>query len=125
MENNNLADVQATSSNNNAIDESLLLTPDQVQALKDFHILNEIGEGSFSTVYLASTKSKNMRCALKVCSKRKIQREKKVTIVNHVKRLFIVLGQASFSGARQSQVTIDQGKSKAFHCGSLCNFPRR
>jgi serine/threonine protein kinase len=72
------SDVQATSSNNDGVVDELLMTPDQLKTLKDFHILHEIGEGSFSTVYLASAKNTNMRCALKVCSKRKIQREKKV-----------------------------------------------
>nr|CAD2163390.1 unnamed protein product [Meloidogyne enterolobii] len=44
----------------------------------DFYILAELGEGSYSTVYLASEKTSSNKFAIKVCSKRKIQREKKV-----------------------------------------------
>lgn len=65
---------EATSS----ADDSVLLTLDQLKALDDFYILSELGEGSYSTVLLASTKTNHKRYALKVCSKRKIQREKKV-----------------------------------------------
>lgn len=84
MDNNNQSETQATSSNNDGINVSVLITPDQLKTLKDFHILHEIGEGSFSTVYLALAKNQNMRCALKVCSKRKIQREKRVIYSNNV-----------------------------------------
>lgn len=57
----------------------------------DFYILAELGEGfslkflfykiilgSYSSVYLASEKTSSNKFAIKVCSKRKIQREKKV-----------------------------------------------
>lgn len=63
-----------------AINEStdVHLTTSQLKTLNDFYILNEIGEGSYSTVMLASTKETHTRYALKMCSKMRIQREKKV-----------------------------------------------
>ncbi|KAI6176758.1 Serine threonine protein kinase-related domain containing protein [Aphelenchoides bicaudatus] len=66
------------SSNETLIGTEVLMSENQLKTLKDYNILHEIGEGSFSTVFLASTKINNVRCALKICSKRKIQREKKV-----------------------------------------------
>lgn len=77
MNSNELIKDEPSTSNDNDEDK-VLLTTAQLQSLSEFYILNEIGEGSFSTVFLASTKNKNLRCALKVCSKVKIQREKKV-----------------------------------------------
>jgi serine/threonine protein kinase len=77
----------------------VLLTTPQLKTLDDFYILNEIGEGSYSTVYLASTKDKHKRCALKVCSKQKIQREKKVFCI-FLLLLSHFLDQASLSRER-------------------------
>lgn len=45
----------------------------------DFLFLEELGEGSFSTVFLASEKKTKRKFAIKVCYKSQIIREKKVT----------------------------------------------
>lgn len=45
---------------------------------KDFLFLEELGEGSFSTVFLVSEKSTKNKFAIKVCYKAQIIREKKV-----------------------------------------------
>lgn len=83
-------------------ESNVLLTTNQMQTLDDFYILNEIGEGSFSTVFLVSTKSKKMRCALKVCSKKTIQREKKVDtqpVLMIQSTLSFPAGQSNLPGA--------------------------
>ncbi|KAI6239048.1 3-phosphoinositide-dependent protein kinase 1-like protein [Aphelenchoides fujianensis] len=64
-----------------ATGEGVLLTNSELRSLEQFHVLEELGEGSYSTVYLASTKKAGVRYALKICSKLKIQREKKPFIV--------------------------------------------
>lgn len=54
--------------------------PDELRLLerKDFLFLEELGEGSFSTVFLASEKNTKKKFAIKVCFKAQIIREKKV-----------------------------------------------
>ncbi|KAI6201839.1 Non-specific serine/threonine protein kinase [Aphelenchoides besseyi] len=68
----------STSCGNESTQSNLQLTLNEMKSLEQFHILEELGEGSYSTVYLASTKKGEKRFALKICSKLKIQREKKV-----------------------------------------------
>ncbi|KAI6188615.1 3-phosphoinositide-dependent protein kinase 1 [Aphelenchoides besseyi] len=68
----------STSCGNESTQSNLQLTLNEMKSLEQFHILEELGEGSYSTVYLASTKKGEKRYALKICSKLKIQREKKV-----------------------------------------------
>ena len=48
------------------------------KARSDFLFLEEIGEGSYSTVYVGSERATHRRYAIKVCSKRQIAKEKKV-----------------------------------------------
>ena len=50
----------------------------------DFLFLEELGEGSYSTVYLGSEKETHRRFAIKVCSKAQIVREKKVCIFRYI-----------------------------------------
>lgn len=49
-----------------------------LQCKANFLFLNELGVGSYSTVYLCSQRETSRRFAIKVCSKRQIIREKKV-----------------------------------------------
>uniref|UniRef100_A0A7E4V6U5 non-specific serine/threonine protein kinase n=1 Tax=Panagrellus redivivus TaxID=6233 RepID=A0A7E4V6U5_PANRE len=54
---------------------------EQAMGLKtkaDFLFLEELGEGSYSTVYLGSDRNTHTRFAIKVCSKAQIMREKKI-----------------------------------------------
>lgn len=50
------------------------------QCKANFLFLHELGEGSYSTVYLCSHRLTSRKFAIKVCSKRQIIREKKVNI---------------------------------------------
>uniref|UniRef100_A0A914EAZ0 non-specific serine/threonine protein kinase n=1 Tax=Acrobeloides nanus TaxID=290746 RepID=A0A914EAZ0_9BILA len=54
------------------------LTEQTLRSRSDFLELEELGEGSFSTVYLVSEKSTSKKFALKQCYKAQILREKKV-----------------------------------------------
>ena len=46
----------------------------------DFLLLEELGEGSFSTVHLGVERATSRRFAVKVCHKQRILREKKVRL---------------------------------------------
>lgn len=107
-----MAEIPSSSTNSD-----VLLTTSQLKTLNDFYILNEIGEGSYSTVYLASTKDKHNRCALKVCSKLRIQREKKVFffLLNWEFLSKLSLDQTSFSRKRQPEIAFHKGKSEAIY----------
>uniref|UniRef100_A0A0N5D1I1 non-specific serine/threonine protein kinase n=1 Tax=Thelazia callipaeda TaxID=103827 RepID=A0A0N5D1I1_THECL len=59
----------------------------------DFIFLNELGEGSFSTVYHVKEKSTGMDLAAKVCFKRQIIREKKIDYIFREKEALIRLTQ--------------------------------
>ncbi|KAE9553121.1 hypothetical protein FO519_003674 [Halicephalobus sp. NKZ332] len=57
----------------------------------DFLFLEELGEGSYSTVYLGSEKETHTRFAIKVCSKAQILREKKITQIFREKECLTLL----------------------------------
>lgn len=58
---------------------------------RDFYFHQIIGEGSFSTVYLASEVESGRECAIKVLNKRHIIREKKMEYVNREKKALLRL----------------------------------
>lgn len=68
---------QAASST--ASDGSPTTNKANLKTRNDFLFLEELGEGSFSTVFLVSEKETRRRFAIKVCYKAQILREKKVS----------------------------------------------
>ena len=58
------------------------LTEQTLRSRSDFLELEELGEGSFSTVYMVSEKSTSKKFALKQCYKSQILREKKVIFMS-------------------------------------------
>ena len=58
----------------------------------DFYFGRVIGEGSFSTVYLAKDSGNKKEVAIKVCSKALITREKKIQAIMREKEILRILG---------------------------------
>ncbi|CAD5214924.1 unnamed protein product [Bursaphelenchus okinawaensis] len=75
-------------------DEDVLLTVSQQKSLADFCVLRELGSGSYSNVYFATSKSDGHKYALKICSKERISRERKVKSVFREKNALMVLSTA-------------------------------
>lgn len=61
------------------------------KSAKDFRFGKVIGEGSFSMVYLAKDIHSNRECAIKVCEKRHILREKKQKAIMREKQIMNIL----------------------------------
>jgi len=59
----------------------------------DYFFAKVIGEGSFSTVYLAKDIRSKQEVAIKMCNKDLIRREKKVSAITREKEILCVLGQ--------------------------------
>lgn len=57
----------------------------------DYIFGRPIGEGSFSTVYLAKEVNTRMKCAIKVCEKRLIRREKKQLAIMRERQIMKIL----------------------------------
>ncbi|EGT44650.1 hypothetical protein CAEBREN_01183 [Caenorhabditis brenneri] len=72
--------------------ENARRTDPSKKCLADFKVEKEIGEGSFSTVYLAREKSREMReVALKVCLKKHIVKNRMVIYVQREKEALAIL----------------------------------
>ncbi|KAI1708489.1 protein kinase domain-containing protein [Ditylenchus destructor] len=63
----------------------------QQRKRSDFLFLEELGEGSFSTVHLATEKSSSRKFAVKVCYKQQIIREKRVQQIFREKEILLML----------------------------------
>ncbi|CAG2183651.1 unnamed protein product, partial [Oppiella nova] len=63
----------------------------------DFKFFGIIGEGSFSTVYMAREVQRSKEVAIKVCEKKLIRREKKSTAILREKKCLHTLTTAETS----------------------------
>uniref|UniRef100_A0A914VUR2 3-phosphoinositide-dependent protein kinase 1 n=1 Tax=Plectus sambesii TaxID=2011161 RepID=A0A914VUR2_9BILA len=59
----------------------------------DFFFLRSIGEGSFSTVYLAKERTTDRKFAIKVCEKARIRKENKVHLIHREKEVMARLSK--------------------------------
>ncbi|XP_045463457.1 3-phosphoinositide-dependent protein kinase 1 [Harmonia axyridis] len=69
---------------------------DKKKVPQDFYFLKIIGEGSYSTVYLALEVESKKEYAIKVLKKRQIIRENKMEYVNREKRSLLKLGGSKY-----------------------------
>ncbi|XP_044764555.1 3-phosphoinositide-dependent protein kinase 1 [Coccinella septempunctata] len=69
---------------------------DRKKVPKDFYFLKIVGEGSFSTVYLALEAESKKEYAIKVLKKRQIIRENKMEYVNREKKSLLKLGGSKY-----------------------------
>jgi len=68
-------------------------TAPKKKSSQDYYFARVIGEGAFSTVYLARDIRTKQEVAIKMCNKDLIRREKKVKAITREKEILCVLGQ--------------------------------
>eukprot|EP00094_Tigriopus_californicus_P012740 TCALIF_12315-PA protein Name:"Similar to Pdpk1 3-phosphoinositide-dependent protein kinase 1 (Rattus norvegicus)" AED:0.07 eAED:0.07 QI:0/0/0/0.75/0.33/0.25/4/0/623 len=90
------------------------------QSVQDFYFGRLIGEGSFSSVFLAREVSSNRELAIKVCDKRHILREKKQDYIQSEKRILVFI-HAHWDEKRPFFVRIQS----TFQNGDLLKFIER
>ena len=93
INNSNISNV--SNSNTNTSNDAIIITNSKVirKGIKDFKLGKELGEGSYSTVVLATDINTNNKYAIKILNKRHIIKEKKVKYVNIEKNTLNRLGK--------------------------------